>query len=215
MLELDIHLSRDERLVVMHDATVDRTTDGSGKVADMGLEELKALEAGAWFHARFAGERVPTLEEVIEATRDAALLNVEIKKGDDLYPGIVMLLARVLEQTDMVDHVVVSSFHPDYLRELKRVLPKVQAALLYHKEVADPVQLAIDEGWEALHPHISRIDPDFLTKAHAKGLRVRAWNPNDAPTMRQLVAMGVDGVGTDYPEVLLAIAQEAGRMSRP
>ena len=215
MAELDIHLSRDGELVVMHDATVDRTTNGSGLVSEMTLAELKRLDAGAWFDPRYAGERVPTLQEVIDATRGRILLNVEVKRpaAGGTYPGLAQRLAETLKANDAVRTVAVSSFEPEYLRQLRPLLPDLQLALLYSKSPEDPCRLALDEGWDGLHPHLSQVDEAFVERAHAAGLIVRAWNPNEVPEMERLVRMGVDGVGTDYPERLLDVARRSGRLS--
>lgn len=215
MLELDIHLSRDQQLVVIHDATMDRTTDGTGLVSDMTLEEIQQLDAGAWFGPEFAGERVPTLQQVIDLVKGRAYLNVEIKVGGFgqdriVYPEIVDLLTDVLTASGMEDDVVVSSFHQPYIKDLKQKLPGVRVALLHQKPVDNLFVMAAEEGWEAVHTHVSLIDEAFVAAAHEKGLRVRAWNPNDAETMRRLIELGVDGIGTDFPEVLLEQARAAG-----
>lgn len=217
MLELDIHLSKDKELIVIHDGAVDRTTNGTGLVHEMTLTELQRLDAGAWFGPEFAGERIPTLQEVIGLVRGRAYLNVEIKVGGMnpnrfVYPDIIQPLGDLLTTTDMVNEVVVSSFHQPYLTELKQVLPNVRVALLHQKPVDNLFETAVAEGWEAVHTHTSLIDEQFVAAAHAKGIRVRAWNPNDAETMRRMIHLGVDGIGTDFPEVLLQLAREAGRV---
>lgn len=210
MTELDIHLSRDGELIVMHDATVDSTTDGTGRIADLTLEEIKRLDAGSWFSPEFAGVRTPTLREVFDAVGHRILINVEVKAGETPYAGITEKLARELEETGMVDRVVISSFVPQYLHELRPRLPEVELALLYSKPHPDAIEEALRNGWQALHPHMRWATKEFVEKAHAKGLRVRAWNPNEVEEMRPLIAAGVDGIGTDFPERLRALAIEMG-----
>lgn len=213
MVELDVHLSKDGHLIVIHDIDVDRTTNGTGRVADLTLAEIKALDAGSWFDPQYAGEQVPTLQEVIDVIKGKMLLNVEIKKGAELYPGIVELVAKTIKENDMVDQVVVSSFSTEYLQEMRQALPEIEVAWLYSREEANPVQRAVQEGWQALHPNIQRVTRELVDEAHAHGLLVRGWNPNDEAGMRKLIECGVDGVGTDFPEVLLRLAREYGVLS--
>lgn len=215
MAELDIHLSKDRELIVMHDATVDRTTNGTGIVSDLTLAEIKALDAGAWFDAAYRGHQVPTLQEVIDLTRGRILLNVEVKRtgGGGTHAGISELLAESLVKNDFVDQVVVSSFEPIYLKELRQLLPSLQLGLLYSKSTTDEHQLALDEGWEALHPHMSLVDQAYVDRAHASGLLVRAWNPNEVVDMIPLIERNVDGIGTDFPERLLELARKSGKIA--
>ncbi len=214
MAELDVHLSRDRQLVVMHDAKVDRTTNGSGAIRDLTVAELKRLDAGGWFGPQFGGAKVPVLQEVIEATRERILLNIEVKHDAEnrLYDGLSELLAESLVTNAVVDKVVISSFDAPYLRELRRLLPGAHLALLYSKPIADPCQLALDEGWEALHPNQRLVERELTERAHAAGLLVRGWNPNEVADMVVLIEKGVDGIGTDYPDRLLALARQHGKL---
>lgn len=202
MTELDIHLSKDGKLIVMHDPSVDRTTDGTGLVADLTVPELKDLDAGSWFGPEYAGAKVPVLHEVMELVKGKIKLNIEIKAGKaGGYTGIVDLMVAEIERLDMVDQVVVSTFHRPYLLELRRKAPHINAAYLYSKAFDAPWLEAEEQGWD-LHPHQSLVDEELVDEAHARGIIVRAWNPNEAEKMRPLVALGVDGIGTNYPEVL-------------
>ncbi len=210
MAELDIHLSRDDKLVVMHDKDVDRTTNGTGEIRELLWEEIQQLDAGSWYGAEFAGARVPRLEEVFDAVADRILINVEIKSGDTPYPGIVERLAKLLTDRNLIERVVVSSFEVSYLKALRPLLPDLELALLYSKPRPDVCQEALDEGWQALHTHLSQVSKPFVEEAHALGLIVRGWNPNEVDGMRPLIEAGVDGIGTDYPERLVELAKEQG-----
>ncbi|MGI6083168.1 MAG: glycerophosphodiester phosphodiesterase [Limnochordia bacterium] len=208
MTELDVHLSRDGELIVIHDPGVERTTDGEGLVCELTLAQIRSLDAGSWFAPEFAGERVPVLSEVMELVKGKIDLNVEVKAGPKgIYPGIIDRLIDEIERHDMVDSVVVSSFQRPYLHELRQKAPHVKAALLYSKAFDEPWQQAVDQGWD-LHPHMSLVDPRLVDEAHARGISVRAWNPNKAEEMRPLIALGVDGVGTNYPEILQRVWRE-------
>jgi glycerophosphoryl diester phosphodiesterase len=208
MTELDIHLSKDGELIVMHDPSVERTTGAVGLISDLTLAEIKSLDAGSRFAPEFAGERVPILQEVMELVKGKIALNVEVKAGrEGLYPGIIDSLITEIERHKIVDSVVVSSFYRPYLVELRRKAPHIKAALLYSKAFDEPWQDAVDQGWD-LHPHLSLVDARLVDEAHARGVLIRAWNPNEAEKMRPLVALGVDGIGTNYPEVLQKVWRE-------
>ena len=206
MTELDIHLSKDGELIVIHDSSVDRTTNGKGLVCDLTLEQIKNLDAGSWFAPECAGQRVTVLGEVMEFIKGKIDLNVEVK-APGVYPGIIDRLIEEIERHDMVDSVVVSSFQRPYLHELRRKAPHIKVALLYSKAFDEPWQEAVDQGWY-LHQHMSLVDSRLVDEAHARGILVRAWNPNKAEEMRPLIKLGVDGVGTNYPEILQQVWRE-------
>lgn len=208
MFELDIHMSRDGELVVIHDAIVDRTTSGTGKVSEMTWDEIRQLDAGSWFGPEFRKVRVPRLEDVFDEVGDRIQINVEIKAGDELYEAIVEKLARLIKEKDLAEQVVISSFHPQYLIEARSLLPEIQIGLIYSKPREDAVGEAVAAGWQALHPHVSQVTKELVDKAHSRGLIVRAWNPNEIEPMRMMIEAGVDGVGTDYPDRLRALAEE-------
>lgn len=214
MFELDIHLSRDGELVVMHDKTVDRTTNGAGKVADLTWDEIKRLDAGSWYGEEFAGTRVPRLEDVFEAVADKILIDVEIKAGDGLYHGIVDRLVDLIKGTGLVERVLITSFHTEYLKEAREKLPGAQLGLIYEKPRENAISEAVSKGWQVLHPHLRWVTKEWVDEAHANGLIVRGWNPNEVEPMRRLIEAGVDGVGTDYPELLRALAIEMGVLQR-
>ena len=131
MTELDIHLSKDGELIVIHDSSVDRTTNGKGLVCDLTLEQIKNLDAGSWFAPEFAGQRVPVLGEVMEFIKGKIDLNVEVKASPQgVYPGIIDRLIEEIERHDMVDSVVVSSFQRPYLHELRRKAPHIKSCLV-------------------------------------------------------------------------------------
>ena len=210
MFELDVHLSKDDVLVVMHDKTVDRTTNGTGKIRDLTWDEIKRLDAGSWFGPQFAGTPVPRLEKVFEAVGRDILINVEVKAGDTLYPGIIAALVDRIKGAGLVDRVLITSFHVEYLREARALLPDAQVGLIFNKPRENPVAEALAEGWQVLHPHLSLVSREWVAEAHAHGLIVRGWNPNEVEPMRRLIEAGVDGIGTDYPDRLVAVAREMG-----
>jgi glycerophosphoryl diester phosphodiesterase len=211
-LELDAKLSRDGVAVVMHDATVDRTTDGAGRVSDMTLAELKRLDAGSKFGPQFASEPVPTLDEVLDAVGERLIVNVELtnyaSRGDGLERKVIDLIAR----RGLVDRMMVSSFDPMSLRRVKRAAPPIVCGLLYSPD--QPIHLRrawlarLIPGLEARHPHHSMIDLAFVRRCHARGQRVNTWTVNEEADMRRMIAAGVNAVMTDRPDVMHRMLNE-------
>jgi glycerophosphoryl diester phosphodiesterase len=199
--ETDVHLSKDGEVVLIHDHTVDRTTDGHGYVKDLTLAELKKLDAGSWYDARFAGEQIPTLDELLSWARDRIAVAIEIKNGPIYYPGIVAKTIAALRRHGMTRQAILISFDHLAVREAKQIAPEVMAGILYVGGLADPVGAARAAGADALHPHWAYVTPELVQTVHAAGLALSPWNPNDLPTIRLLSQMGVDSVGTDYPEL--------------
>jgi glycerophosphoryl diester phosphodiesterase len=211
-IELDGKLSRDGAVVVMHDATVDRTSDGEGRVSDLTLAELKQLDAGRTFDARFAGERIPTLDEVFDAIGDRLIVNVELTnyttRGDGLEDRVVDLIVR----RGLLERAMVSSFNPASLRRVKHIAPQVVCGLLYAPGVREALRRMVPRGsirgLEAHHPHHSLIDARLIRYMRKRNLRVNTWTVNEADEMRRLIDLGVDAIMTDRPDVMRRL--EAG-----
>jgi glycerophosphoryl diester phosphodiesterase len=208
-VELDAHLSADGVPVVIHDPLLERTTDGHGLVKDQPLAALRRLDAGRRFDERFAGERIPTLAEALEALRGVRVI-VEIKNGPLYYPGIA---SRVLAAIAEVGHpsVTISSFDHPVLLEVKAAAPQVPTAVLYAARPIDPVRLARDAGAALLHPNWAYVTGEMVGQAHAAGLRVETWTVDEPAHLRHVIATGVDGVMTNHPDRLRAVLAELGR----
>ena len=206
-VELDVHLSADLVPVVIHDSTVDRTTDGTGRVADLPLAALKELDAGSWFDPTFAGERIPTLEEVFEEIGKSLLINVELKPEPGRGRGLEAAVVRLVARHGLTDRVLLSSFDPFALRRTRRLSPHIPVGFLY--ETAPLSRLARLLAWampdlqpQAIHPHWRLIRPSTVRRAHARGRRVIAWTVDEPEEMRRLIAMEVDGIITNHPDRL-------------
>jgi glycerophosphoryl diester phosphodiesterase len=200
-VETDVHLSRDGEVMLIHDHTVDRTTDGHGYVKDMTAAELKTLDAGGWYGPEFAGQRILTLAELLAWAKGRVGVAIEIKNGPIYYPGIAEKVVRLVRQHDMARQALLLSFDHLVLREAKMIAPEIAAGILYVGRLVDPVAAARAAGADAIHPQWAFVTPDLVQAAHAAGLAVSPWCPNDLPTLRRLSEMGVDSVGTDYPEL--------------
>ncbi|MGA5583373.1 glycerophosphodiester phosphodiesterase [Streptomyces thermodiastaticus] len=186
-IELDLHLSKDGALVVIHDPEVDRTTDGSGAVADKTLAELRALDAGR-------GERIPVFEEVLDAVR--APLQAEIKDV-----AAAAALAEVMHRRDLVSRVEVLSFHDEALTEIARLVPGVRTALVADRYGSEVVGRARAAGAGTLVLDIRRLTLEIVEEARAADLRITGWVVNTLDELRLARAFELDGVTTDRPEI--------------
>jgi glycerophosphoryl diester phosphodiesterase len=204
--ELDIMLSTDDHLVVIHDDTVDRTTDGSGPVRQKTLAELKALDAGARFGARFAGERIPTLQEVFDLVAgNRAFVNVELKADSLKSDGLEEKLVALIRRYDLGERLLISSFNPFALWRVRRLAPDLPLALLY----AESMPVHLRNRWfaflsrpEALNPSLRIATQEHVRWAKSKGYRLYVWTVDEEPEMRRLIALGVDGIITNKPDLL-------------
>jgi glycerophosphoryl diester phosphodiesterase len=187
LIELDLHLSKDGALVVMHDFDVDRTTDGSGPIAEKTLEELRALDAGR-------GERVPVFEEVLEAVRTP--LQAEIKDV-----AAARALAEVMRRHDLVGRVEVSSFHDEAVAEITRLVPGVRTALIASRYGVDVVDRAVEVGSATVCLNIRRLSLEVVEAARKADLRIIGWVVNTQDHLRLVRALELDGATTDYPEI--------------
>ncbi len=207
MIELDITLTCDRCMVVIHDDTLDRTTNGTGLVSGQTLAEIQALDAGSWFDPCFAGERVPTLAAVFAAMPRQLLINVEIKASAfEAHPpadAIETQLVKSIQAAGREATVLVSSFHPGFLRRIARMPRPPSLALLTEDEGTDQT-LALCRQLElfAWHPHHRRLSRDRVEQFRRAGLRVFAYTVNRRQAFERLIAMGADGVFTDDPLAL-------------
>ncbi|MGW3355295.1 glycerophosphodiester phosphodiesterase [Streptomyces bungoensis] len=187
LIELDLHLSKDGALVVMHDTEVDRTTDGTGPIAEKTLAELRALDAGR-------GERVPVFEEVLDAVH--APLQAEIKDV-----AAARALAEVMHRRDLVSRVEVSSFHDEAVAEIARLVPGVRTALVASRYGTDVVERARAVGAAIVCLNIRRLTLEVVEHARAAELKIIGWVVNTQDHLRLVRALGLDGATTDFPEI--------------
>ncbi|MCX5241073.1 glycerophosphodiester phosphodiesterase [Streptomyces prunicolor] len=187
VIELDLHLSKDGALVVMHDADVDRTTDGTGPIAERTLGELRTLDAGR-------GERVPVFEEVLDAVKSP--IQAEIK---DL--AAARALAEVMHRRNLVERVEVSSFHDEAIAEIARLVPGVRTALIAGRFGPDVVERATEAGAETVCLNIRRLTLEVVEAARKADLKIIGWVVNTQDQLRLVRALGLDGATTDYPEI--------------
>lgn len=186
-IELDLHLSKDGALVVMHDATVDRTTDGTGAIGDLTLDELRTLDAGR-------GERVPVFEEVLAAISDKLPVQAEIKDAK-----AARVLAEVLRERKLLDRVSVLSFHDDALREIHELLPDARTVLVAGRTGKDLVPRARAVGARLVSLELGKLCLDTVEDCRGAGIEVMAWTVNTPQELALARALGLVGAVTDLP----------------
>ncbi len=205
-IELDVHRSKDGRLVVLHDYALDGTTDATGLVTERTAAELAQVDAGSHFAPEFAGTPVPTLDQVLDLVGSRCRINVEVKSeslagGDAVEPLVERIRAR-----NLYDQVIVSSFNPITLVKLRWHEPRIALGLLLDEELPPHLRFA----WftpilqpQAIHPEQRMVDERFMEWARARGCAVNVWTVNEVEEARRLAALGVDALITDVPDLLM------------
>lgn len=225
-IEIDVQMTKDGHLIVMHDETVDRTTNGTGRVKDLTLEEIKALDAGSWFNEaypeyakpEYVGLKVPTLEEVFKKFRKGSKYYIETK-SPHLYPGVEEKLVEMLDRYGLTHkeslkkrQVVIQSFSRESLLKVRRLNPDIPLVQAYDSEasanISDEELKKVKEYAIGIGPNYQRIDRDVVKRAHKYGLYISPYTVNSKEDMRMLIDWGVDGIVTNHPDWLHQVLKE-------
>lgn len=210
-VELDAKLSADAKVMVIHDQTVDRTTDGKGKVNQLALKELKKLDAGSFFDVRFAGERIPTLDEVFECVGKKIFINVELTNYTSRNDQLVPLVVELVKRHGLQRSVLFSSFFPVNLRRAQTLLPEVPVGLLAWGGVLGILNrsaLYMKLSPNIVHPYLRDLTPRLMERERRRGRRVHVWTVNKESDLIKMKELGVDGVFTDDPVTALRVLRE-------
>ena len=214
-VELDVKLTADGHVIVIHDSTVDRTTDGKGSVSSLTLESIRKLDAGKWFNEKFAGTKVPLLEEVFETIGRDKIINIELKlanyfsSSDDL----VMKVCELVKRHNNHDQILFSSFYTSSLKIVAQLLPEIPRGLL---AMPGPLGLWARSfgfmfgNYQALHPHISNATREQVQRAHRLKRRVHIWTVNQPEEIIRFKGWGVDGIITDDPQTATRVLERNG-----
>lgn len=202
-VELDVHLSKDGELIVIHDERLDRTTNGTGFVKDHTLEELKALDA-SYGKQGYEGVKIPTLSEVYGLFKDNdKLINVEIKTDIFDYPGICEKLLALEDGMGMGGRIIYSSFNHYTVKEMKALRPGSKVGLLYMCGIVSPWDYAKAIGAECLHPHFIAMSrtPDMAEECIRAGIETNVWTVDESAWMERLLKLGVTSIITNKPDL--------------
>lgn len=212
-IEFDVKLSKDKIPVVLHDATLERTTTGRGRVKKHALADLRRLDAGIKFNSRFTGEPLPTLREVVTVSQDKIMMNIELTNYDDPFDHLPGNCFSVIQNSDIVGATLFSSFNPFALLAIKRISKDARTALLINAGTPKVLQWALRRmtPYDDIHPHHSLVNESLIKAEHAKGHRVNVWTVNDFDQLLGLFKLGVNGVISDDVESALRARERAYR----
>ena len=210
-IELDVKLSAEGCAVVIHDDTVDRTTNGAGRVKNLTLADLRSLDAGSAFSEKYSGEKIPLLEEVFEAVGGRALINVELTNYDNKDDHLVETVCMLVKKFNIQKQILFSSFDARNLTKASGLLPGVPRGLLAVNDSRGVWQRSFMfafRNYRALHPHAQNTSPQQVRRVHRMKRRVHVWTVNAEEEMRRLFRWGVDGIFTDDPLLALKVRGE-------
>lgn len=203
-IETDVHMTKDGQLVLIHDETVDRTTNGKGFIKDYNYSEIESLDAGMWFNKRFKGEKIPKLEELIMMIKNRnIILNIELKNNIVIYEGIERKVIELIEKHDVVDKVIISSFNHYAIRKCMSINKNVETGLLYSTGLYKPEIYAEFVGSKCLHPYFYAIyNEDIIKGIKNKGIKINTYTVNEVKHMEFFAKNQVDGIITNFPKKL-------------
>ncbi|MDF0725666.1 glycerophosphodiester phosphodiesterase family protein [Cytobacillus sp. S13-E01] len=207
-IELDVQMSKDRHLVVIHDKKVDRTTNGNGFVKDFTLAELKMLDAGSWYHEDFVDEKIPTLQEVLSTFGDKVGLLIEIKYPS-LYPGIEKRLAEMIDsnQNSLLNstNIKVQSFNIPSIQKFQTLLPIISSGIVLNEQTSYNQLNTIASFTDFINMHNSSLTSSFVNYAQQLDFKVYVWVVNDRRVIGQLLLYGIDGITTDDPDIFTSL----------
>jgi glycerophosphoryl diester phosphodiesterase len=209
-IELDVHLTKDGRIVVAHDGRLERVSDGTGYINDYTLKELKSLNFGKLMPDGPVCS-IPELREVFELVKPTELtVNVELKTTERLYPELPGKLIALASEYAMADRALYSSFNHYSLAEIKKISPSAKIGLLYELAMVDPWVYANYVKADAIHPHYYVIAglPETVRRCHENGVKVNVWTVDDPEAVKQMLKCEVDGIITNRPDIAVALRNE-------
>lgn len=212
-VELDAKLTADGHVIVIHDTTVDRTTNGKGKIPTFTLEAIRKLDAGKWFNEKFAGTKVPMLEEVFALIGRDKMINIELTNYATPRDGLVAKVCELIKRHNNQDQILFSSFFPANLKAAEQILPQVPRGLLAMPGFVGLWSRSFGftfGEYQALHPHISSASREQVQRAHRLNRRVHVWTANTPEEVNRLKEWGVDGMFTDDPQTAVRALGRGG-----
>ncbi len=209
--ESDVHITKDGKLVIFHDAVLERTSNGSGYIKDHTYEELRSLDIGAWKSPEFAGEHIWTFGELLDFCKEThMLLNMELKNYEVFYEDLEQRVIDEICQRQMQQEVFVSSFNHISMQRFKTLCPDIKTGLLYDKPFLDIDKYIERSNADNMHPRymLLQYQPELMELYHGRGMGVNTWTVNDEENMRDMIQRGVDSIISNYPDLLCRVAHE-------
>jgi glycerophosphoryl diester phosphodiesterase len=209
-IELDVKLTRDGQVVVLHDQTVDRTTSGHGDLREFTLAQVQELDAGSHFSAQFAGEKVPSLEQVFEQFGKKLFINIELTNYQTYGDGLTDKVIELIDRFGLDEWVMFSSFNPSNILRARKLKPGIPAAMLALPGSPGRMQRSFAGKWISpglIHPSLEDVNPGFMRREQKRGRRVHAWTVNDPDDITRMFLLGVNGIFTDFPDRAIQIRE--------
>lgn len=208
-VELDVQIAKDGELVVAHDETIDRVSDGEGLICELTTSKMKRLRFNKT-HPEYEHATIPTLREVCELLRPTGLwINIELKNSRIFYENLEEKCVKLVYETGMAERVFYSSFNHHSMRHMKQIDPALRCGLLYEATMIEPWRYAHALGMDAIHPHFSELQiPEEAARSHALGLKVNVWTANTEREIRDSLLAGADTVISNYPDRALKVRSE-------
>lgn len=209
-IELDVQMTKDGELVVIHDETIDRVSNGNGAVRDYTLEELKQFSVSNHFE-QYPDVKIPTLREVLELVKPGTMeINIELKTGIYWYPQIEQKVLELVKEEGMEERIIYSSFNHYSVQKIRELSPEAETAYLIGDVMLDVADYTRNTGIKGFHPALFHVKmADFLKEYKESGIALRVWTVNDKDQIRWLIDEGVDAVITNYPDRGLEARKEA------
>ena len=204
-IEFDLKLTADGRVVVLHDQTVNRNTNGTGRIYQLSYAVVRDLDAGAWFSGKFRGERIPTLDEVFESVDKRMYFNVELANYATPGDGLVNKVVDIVKTHNLQNRILFSSFYARNLRITRLLMPEVPSGLLCKRGIRGAWGRTFTwrGDYFALHLHLDDVNPRLVHKVQASGKRVHVWTVNQEADLKGMIDLGVDAIITDDPVMAL------------
>lgn len=198
-VEFDVHMTQDEELVVIHDETLDRTTDKKGKISELTISEIKQADAGGFYENEYYSQEVLTLEETLAIVKDLSIINIEIKKRNPSSEFLNKVIEDV-EKFNIKNQVIISSFDHHCLNKLKKIAPDIRIGILYFAGIFRPWEYAKKLKAEAIHPYYESIRSETVKDCHNNNIQVNIFGTSKKEEIKKLVKMKVDSIITDSPK---------------
>lgn len=210
--ESDVHVTKDGKLVIFHDATLERTTNGRGYIRDHTYEELLTLDIGGWKSPAFAGEQIWTLDQLLDFCKETGmLLNLELKNYEVFYEELERRVIDAVSARKMQDRVFVSSFNHISMQRFKTLCSEIETGLLYDKPLLDMEHYLSRSSADNIHPRymLLQYQPELMELFHSRGMKVNTWTVNSEEDVRDMLDRAVDGIISNYPDMLCRMAGRA------
>lgn len=207
-VEFDVHLTSDKEVVVIHDEKIDRTSNQIGYVKDYTLKELKEFDIGSYFDKKFKDQSILTLKETLEIVKNMDIINIEIKKGYGINEGIEEKIVEVIQEKDLLEKTVISSFNHESLKIIKDIDSKIRTAAILFARLYKPWEYAKKLDCEYLHLYYKLLDKEIVESCHKNNIKINTFTVNNISDMKKLLHINVDGIITDYPLRALKLLKE-------